>query len=180
MCQLKELIKPICLVLLAVGLPSSQADVFPQCANVDVDTFVMAIDDCASYIYCNGENSFRDSCPNQTYFDAKAQECAFDDAGVCLEASGTTTAAALPSENNDELQAASTAPAAPEDTPAPAGSRPHCDASGDGYHPHPERCEYYYSCIGGYLTIVRCPYTYGWDYAQQQCKPLSEAQCFSL
>ncbi|XP_064545647.1 chondroitin proteoglycan-2 [Drosophila montana] len=184
MCQLKEHTKLICLLFLAVGLPSSHADVFPQCTNVDVDTFVMAIDDCASYIYCNGENSFRDSCPNQTYFDAKAQECAFDDAGVCLEVMDTSTAAAMPSEHNDELQTASTAtstgPAATEDTTAPAGSRPHCDASGDGYHPHAERCEYYYSCIGGYLTIVRCPYNYGWDYAQQQCKPLSEAQCFSL
>ncbi|EDV97480.1 GH14678 [Drosophila grimshawi] len=192
MFQHKNLIRLLCLLFLAGGLHTSQAEEFPQCANVEADTFVMAIDDCVSYIYCNGENSFRDSCPDQTYFDAKAQECTFDDAGVCLEPMSTTTAQPATvvamtvdsSNGSDELQPGAPTTSTPASIVAQPsasdGSRPHCDTMGDGYHPHPQRCEYYYSCIDGYLTIVRCPYKYGWDYAQQQCKPLSEVRCFSL
>lgn len=157
----------------------SLAEEFPQCKDVELDTFVKATGDCTSYIYCNGENSFRDSCPDQTYFDAKSQECAFDDEGVCLQTMEVTTEASqdifVHAENETivELQTETTAA-------APHGDRPHCDTAGDGYYPHRQRCEYYYSCIGGYLTIVRCPYKYGWDYAENQCKPLSHAKCLNL
>lgn len=183
MCQLQTICEVLCLFLLSGGLRLCTAEVFQQCASVEVDTFIMAIDDCTSYIYCNGENSFRDSCPDQTYFDANAQECAFDDTGICLDAMKTTTVAALEemmNSNTDAPMAVPTETDTDTEQTKPGDSRPHCDTSGDGYHPHPERCEYYYSCIAGYLTIVRCPYNYGWDYAHQQCKPLSEAQCYSL
>lgn len=195
MCQLKELAKLLCLLLLAGEIANSRADFFPQCTNVEADTFVVAIDDCTSYIYCNGEDSFRDTCPNQTYFDGKAQECAFDEAGVCLQPLEIPTtdapvmvAAEIENNNMDELHveastisSTSLPPSQIEVKPsAPEGSRPHCDTAGDGYHPHPDRCEYYYSCLGGYLTIVRCPYKFGWDYAEGRCKPMSEVHCFSL
>jgi len=193
MCRLQELSKWLCLLLLAAGIAYSQADDFPQCINVEVDTFVVALDDCTSYIYCNGENSFRDTCPDQTYFDGVAQECAFDDAGVCLHRLDATTmkapiifAADLDINNNnaEELHVDETTTSSSSSTTvkpaAPGGSRPQCDTAGDGYHPHPQRCEYYYSCLGGYLTIVRCPYKFGWDYAEGRCKPMSEVHCFSL
>ncbi|XP_017863039.1 PREDICTED: uncharacterized protein LOC108613816 [Drosophila arizonae] len=191
--QQAKVFEVLCVLVLTGGLRPCAAEVFQQCNNVDADTFVMVIEDCTSYIYCNGEDSFRDSCPEQTYFDAQAQECAFDDTGICLKAQEATTVAAAAaaeavdattSDNSDGVQidAATDAPTDPdsEQQTKPAGNRPHCDSTGDGYHPHPERCEYYYSCIAGYLTIVRCPYKYGWDYAQQQCRPLPEARCFSL
>ncbi|XP_002094699.2 uncharacterized protein LOC6534010 [Drosophila yakuba] len=211
------------LLILTGFLTSIEAEVFPQCANAPLDTFVMAIEDCASYIYCNGDDSFRDSCPESTYFDDRTQECAFDDEGVCLRNSdsvlteelpdkqatgeeqdgidGTTpvpTNASTGSADSSTLQTdpatppsesfpsvttpptTSPNPSSPSPKPSsPAQGRPHCDASGDGDHPHPQRCEYYYRCLSGYLTIVRCPYKYGWDFPTKQCKPVSEAQCFS-
>ncbi|KAM8708287.1 hypothetical protein ACLKA7_015284 [Drosophila subpalustris] len=186
--KLQGLANLLCVLLLAAGIAKSETDVFPQCSNVKADTFIVAIDDCTSYIYCNGDDSFRDTCPDQTYFDGNAQECAFDDAGVCLqhlESAATTTKATIivAAEIEDELhvEATTISPSHTGVKPvAPAGSRPHCDTSGDGNHPHPERCEYYYSCLGGYLTIVRCPYKFGWDYAEGRCKPMSEVKCFSL
>lgn len=185
MSQFQEIAKLLCLLFLAGGFHLCQAEDFPQCINVELDTFVMAIDNCTSYIYCNGENSFRDSCPDQTYFDAKSQECAFDDEGVCLHTplEATTEASleiAVNAESEVDLELELQAETTAEPSAAPAGSRPHCDTSADGYYPHGQRCEYYYSCIGGYLTIVRCPYKYGWDYAEKQCKPLSQAKCLSL
>lgn len=182
--QFQATTKLLCLLFLVGGCHLSLAEEFPQCADVELDTFVKTMEDCTSYIYCNGENSFRDSCPEQTYFDAKAQECAFDDEGVCLQPMVVvTTESSLEitvhaeNETIEELQTETTA-AAP--APTPAGDRPHCDVAGDDYYPHRQRCEYYYSCIGGYLTIVRCPYKYGWDYAENQCKPLSQAKCLNL
>ncbi|KAH8361408.1 hypothetical protein KR084_001431 [Drosophila pseudotakahashii] len=220
------------LLLLTGCLTSIQGEQFPQCANAAFDTFVMAIDDCASYIYCNGEDSFRDSCPESTYFDDRTQECAFDDEGVCLRNSvsvlteeepdqqtteeeenegvnGSTTLAPTPPSQYDSTTSpdsstsssdvstpsvvvstpsaasSTSSPAAKPSSPAPKPSspsstdRPHCDSSGDGDHPHPQRCEYFYRCLSGYLTIVRCPYKYGWDLPTKQCKPMEEAQCFS-
>ncbi|EDW72616.1 uncharacterized protein Dwil_GK17083 [Drosophila willistoni] len=172
------------------------AEDFSECSNVEVDTFVMVIEDCASYIYCNGEDSFRDMCPEQTYFDAQSKECAFDDEGVCLrkdtlEADVPIVAAAAEGEieSEDTLTEINEGDNSAEEeaenvvtTAAPGPStvpRPHCDPANDSFHPHPQRCEYYYSCISGYLTIVRCPYKYGWDVATEQCKPLTDAQCFS-
>ncbi|XP_022216980.2 uncharacterized protein LOC111070616 [Drosophila obscura] len=179
----------LCLLLLAGALTLSQGEEFPQCANVEPQTFVMAIEDCASYIYCNGEDSFRDSCPDQTYFDDQAQECAFDDAGFCLRGAAIALEETEPAESTPEQMLPTITPptGAPESNPspdapatsAPAG-RPHCDSSSDSLHPHPQRCEYYYRCLSGYLTIVRCPYNYAWDYPKQQCQPLSQAQCYSL
>ncbi|XP_034481422.1 uncharacterized protein LOC117787085 [Drosophila innubila] len=195
MFQVKEFAKLLFLLILAGEIADNRADVFPQCTNVEADTFVVAIDDCTSYIYCNGEDSFRDTCPDQTYFDGQAQECAFDDAGVCLQPLETTTmkaaitvAAEIENNSMEELpveatttSSASPSPSHTEVRPSkPEGSRPHCDTAGDGYHPHPDRCEYYYSCLRGYLTIVRCPYKFGWDYAEGRCKPMSEVHCFSL
>ncbi|KAH8404515.1 hypothetical protein KR222_010141 [Zaprionus bogoriensis] len=193
MCQLQVIVKVLCLLFLVAGLPASLAEEFPQCTGVNVDTFVMTIDDCASYIYCNGEDSFRDSCPDQTYFDAKAQECAFDDEGICLRSRDNTASTAATDvavddedESNMEVQQleAATTAAAPAATVAPTGpqigDRPHCDTAADGFYPHRERCEYYYSCLGGFLSIVRCPYRHGWDYAAGLCKPLAQAKCLSL
>ncbi|ALC44448.1 CG33263 [Drosophila busckii] len=178
-----------------------KADEFSQCANVAAESFIMAMDDCTSYIYCNGEDSFRDNCPDQTYFDAIAQECAFDDEGICLTRGAVTvesmaiTEQSTAEENTEQLAvelATSTtttiavaemtmaAPTTATSAPAAVSNRPHCDSSVDGYHAHPSRCEYYFKCISGYLTIARCPYTYAWDYRRAQCRPLSEAQCFSL
>ncbi|XP_017080065.2 uncharacterized protein LOC108113862 [Drosophila eugracilis] len=210
------------LLLLAGCLSPIQGEEFPQCANAVLDTFVMAIDDCASYIYCNGEDSFRDSCPESTYFDDQTQECAFDDNGVCLgnsvsaltEAEGdqqttekeegsdgttphpTPPAQFTPTTSSESSTAASdistpsadSSPTLPTISPSsstpkpssPASERPHCDLTGDGVHPHPQRCEYFYRCLSGYLTIVRCPYKYGWDFPTMQCKPMAEAHCLSL
>ncbi|EDV51676.1 chitin-binding domain protein cbd-1 [Drosophila erecta] len=190
------------LLILTGYLASTKAETFPQCANAPLDTFVMAIEDCASYIYCNGEDSFRDSCPESTYFDDRTQECAFDDEGVCLRnpdlvlPEEQTTAVSTPaSEYASTGSADSSTSAADPATPSaesvttplptspkpssPALERPHCDASGDGDHPHPQRCEYYYRCLSGYLTIVRCPYKHGWDLPTKQCRPIGEAHCFS-
>jgi len=63
----------------------------------------MAIDDCASYIYCNGEDSFRDSCPESTYFDDRTQECAFDDDGVCLRNSVSDLTEEKPDQQTNEV-----------------------------------------------------------------------------
>ncbi|KAH8307483.1 hypothetical protein KR044_013046 [Drosophila immigrans] len=183
--QLQQYAKLLCSLLLVVGIVNSQqTDEFPQCTSVELDTFIAVIDDCSSYIYCNGENSFRDTCPVQTYFDGNSQECAFDDAGVCLHATATTTVQTTnvlgEAATTEQAEEASTTTAASPTATPPAGSRPQCATSGDGYHAHPDRCEYYYSCLGGYLSIVRCPYKFGWDYAEGRCKPMAEAQCFSL
>ncbi|EDV41308.1 uncharacterized protein Dana_GF10954 [Drosophila ananassae] len=184
----------LCLMILACWPIGNRAEEFSQCANAEPDTFVMTIDDCAAYIYCNGEDSFRDSCPEDTYFDDKTQECVFDDAGVCLKGLETEEAEEVVEPEAEEVVVPSStpdptlSPTIPEvDTTAaaplpsrPAGTRPHCDSNRDSVHPHPQRCEYFYRCVGGYLTIVRCPYDYGWDSPTEQCRPKAQANCFSL
>ncbi|KAH8286457.1 hypothetical protein KR054_009380 [Drosophila jambulina] len=178
----------ISLLLLTGCFTFIQGATFPQCENVDSNTFVMAIDDCASYIYCNGEDSFRDSCPEHTYFDDRTQECAFDDAGVCLRGPETIVTEQEVEEKDPPPSVVSpaasgdTTPSPFTDSPtvspsSPTVSRPHCESVGDSVHPHPQRCEYYYRCLSGYLTIVRCPYNYLWDFALEQCRPSTETRC---
>ncbi|XP_017051970.1 uncharacterized protein LOC108095398 [Drosophila ficusphila] len=196
----------VCLILLSGVITSTRGEEFPQCANADLDTFVMAIDDCASYIYCNGADSFRDSCPESTYFDDRTKECAFDDEGVCLSnAVSVFTEDELEQQTDEEVSdspvptppfhdtildsstppadslasssVSSTTSSAPT-TSSPAIEKPHCDLFGDGDYPHPQRCEYFYRCLSGYLTIVRCPYKYGWDLPTKRCKPIADTQCY--
>ncbi|KAH8270066.1 hypothetical protein KR018_003465 [Drosophila ironensis] len=168
----------ICVLLLACLPLISHGEEFPQCAQAQSDTFIGANDDCSAYIYCNGEDSFRDSCPEQTYFDDSTQECAFDDAGVCLkpldpeEEAGQLATEVEPSQSVAETH--------PMDTASvPATTRPQCDPLSDSVHPHPQRCEYFYRCLGGFLTIVRCPFSQAFDSPAQQCRPKADAQCFS-
>ncbi|KAH8274326.1 hypothetical protein KR026_009380 [Drosophila bipectinata] len=189
-----------CLMILTCWPIVSRADEFPQCANADPDSFVMTIDDCAAYIYCNGADSFRDSCPEETYFDDKTQECVFDDAGVCLKGLDTEESGEVhqPEEEVVEepeaeevvepsttsvpttaqvINVSTTASPLPS---RPAGTRPNCDSSRDSVHPHPQRCEYFYRCVAGFLTIVRCPYDYAWDSPTDKCRPKAQASCYSL
>lgn len=182
-----------CLMILTCRPFGNRAEEFSQCANADPDTFVMTIDDCAAYIYCNGADSFRDSCPEQTYFDDKTQECVFDDAGVCLKGLETEEEEEVDESEAEEVAVPSSTPVPtsspvievattprPPLPPGPAGTRPHCESVGDSVHPHPQRCEYFYRCVGGFLTIVRCPYDFAWDSPTEQCRPKAQANCFSL
>ncbi|XP_030375563.1 uncharacterized protein LOC115624858 [Scaptodrosophila lebanonensis] len=163
------------LLVLGVSL-KSKADYYSQCDEVELNTFLMIPDDCAAYVYCNGDDSFRDSCPDQTYFDAQAQECAFDDEGLCMRSKKNTTTQATEISSDGELNMEQVSTIVV--TTTASTGRPQCNVSGDSYQAHPERCEYYYRCISGYLTIVRCPYSFGWDYTAEQCRPIGEAQCF--
>ncbi|TMW52268.1 hypothetical protein DOY81_002671 [Sarcophaga bullata] len=46
------------------------------------------------------------------------------------------------------------------------------------YLPHPNRCEYYYYCMDGFLLIMRCPYDFTWHYEQSTCVHKSQSKCY--
>ncbi|XP_061400271.1 uncharacterized protein LOC133335992 [Musca vetustissima] len=176
----------VTLFTLAVG------EHFDQCSSVAEDTFIGVENNCRSYIYCAaiGEESYQEECPVNTYFDANISECVVDEDGVCNKGSNGQDVAAegqgeedegqhalqesSETENNEEI-----ASVAPTVKPITASSnRPTCNRFEDSVHPHPIRCEYYYRCMRGYLTIFRCHLFHAWDYQKQMCVPRNEVQCY--
>ncbi|XP_037942297.1 probable chitinase 10 [Teleopsis dalmanni] len=47
------------------------------------------------------------------------------------------------------------------------------------FFPHPEKCNYFYYCIKGFLTVQQCPFYYGWDIERRSCVQLSQAKCYN-
>ncbi|CAD7005125.1 unnamed protein product [Ceratitis capitata] len=45
------------------------------------------------------------------------------------------------------------------------------------FFPHPEKCNYFYYCIKGFLTVQQCPFYYGWDIERRSCVFLGQAKC---
>ncbi|XP_011180038.2 mucin-2 [Zeugodacus cucurbitae] len=46
------------------------------------------------------------------------------------------------------------------------------------FFPHPQKCNYFYYCIKGFLTVQQCPFYYGWDIERRSCVLLDQAKCF--
>ncbi|BFF96442.1 probable chitinase 10 [Drosophila madeirensis] len=46
------------------------------------------------------------------------------------------------------------------------------------FFPHPDKCNYFYYCIKGFLTIQQCPFYYGWDIERRSCVQINVAKCF--
>ncbi|XP_005183042.1 uncharacterized protein LOC101893311 [Musca domestica] len=47
------------------------------------------------------------------------------------------------------------------------------------YMPHPQKCEYYYYCLNGFLMILRCPHDFLWHYERRTCVHKSLAKCYT-
>ncbi|XP_011180053.2 uncharacterized protein LOC105210662 [Zeugodacus cucurbitae] len=60
----------------------------------------------------------------------------------------------------------------------PTYGRPVCTSWYDQQFPHPNNCEYYFHCVGGFLSVRRCYFGFGWDLERQQCVPMQQAKCF--
>ncbi|XP_011180046.2 uncharacterized protein LOC105210654 [Zeugodacus cucurbitae] len=172
--------------LLALIITHTQAVSYKECKNAAEGTFVAIENDCLSYIYCLGDESFTDLCPVGTYFDVEQQQCAIDDDGSKCTSSKAQPAAevqqqsVLPAQAPGEYTATTTIGTTTSGLllPSTLSTHPQCKATVDAYFPYQQRCEYYYRCMSGYLSIQRCSLGYGWDYLQEKCMPLKEAQCF--
>ncbi|XP_050334627.1 probable chitinase 10 [Bactrocera neohumeralis] len=163
---------------------NTHAESYKECKNAAEGTFVAVENNCLAYIYCLDEESFTDSCPVGTYFDAEQQQCLLDEDGTkCTTFMIQPTQAAL---TQQLLTHTETTVTTTINTTTTSGSlststlspRPQCKPTMDEYFPYQQRCEYYYRCTRGYLSILRCSLGYGWDFLQEKCMPLKEAQCF--
>ncbi|XP_073836426.1 uncharacterized protein [Musca autumnalis] len=188
-------------------LSSTLAVSFEECTNVAENTFIAVENNCRSYIYCaaNAEESLQEDCPLDTYFDEIISECVVDEYGICptnmeetaghseevntaeeekeeeekeeqiegleKEETGNENLAEKETENKDIITTVTV-------QPTMAANRPTCNHLEDSVHPHPVRCEYYYKCMRGYLTIFRCNFFYAWDYEKQICLPSQDVRCY--
>ncbi|KAH8379140.1 hypothetical protein KR009_003247 [Drosophila setifemur] len=46
------------------------------------------------------------------------------------------------------------------------------------FFPHPDKCNYFYYCIKGFLTLQQCPFYYGWDIERRSCVQINVAKCY--
>uniref|UniRef100_A0A1I8Q9Q6 Chitin-binding type-2 domain-containing protein n=1 Tax=Stomoxys calcitrans TaxID=35570 RepID=A0A1I8Q9Q6_STOCA len=172
---------------------------FEECSSAPVNTYVGVPNECYAYIYCSDteEDTFKEKCPEGTYFDAVIVECVVDELNTCPE---NMEVEANESEENidshketvdrpvkeSSTSITQTTPLATSITATTAltptqnfiNSRPVCDRHNDAYYPHPGRCEYYYKCMSGYLSIFRCSFFYAWDYQKEICLPKDMVRCF--
>lgn len=180
------------------------SEYFEACLEVQEDTYIPLKDDCHSYIYCseNEEDSFKDECPKGTYFEANSLECVVDEHNMCpswdtdnVEAIDDNHNEIIDTHKEDLVTPAEelSVPLATTTATTPLSStasgyvdsiqlttpRPVCDRNVDTFYPHYERCEYYYKCVAGYLTILRCNFYYAWDYHKQMCVPKTEVECYA-
>ncbi|XP_061394417.1 uncharacterized protein LOC133329976 [Musca vetustissima] len=56
--------------------------------------------------------------------------------------------------------------------------RLNCQKGVYDYMPHPQKCEYYYYCINGFLMMLRCPYGFLWHFERRTCVRQSLAKCY--
>lgn len=171
----------ICLLLAY----NSHAQHFDECENKEEGTFVALSNNCKGYIYCNPDgDSYIGNCDGNYYFDTEAQECIFDEFQQC-NVSEEEEIFGIPLETEDEdiinnnniaIIAEELSEIAEE---AELSGRPNCRPDKNEYLPYAWRCEYYYKCFNGYLSIFRCNFDYGWDYKTEQCKPIEETECYS-
>lgn len=165
---------------------STQAESFKQCKNAAEGTFVAVENNCLAYIYCRDDESFTDLCPAGTYFDAEQQQCLIDEDGSMCTTSMAPPTEAVTQQHMLTQQALTATTATATASTSTSGlfstntlpPRPQCKSTLDEYFPYQQRCEYYYRCTRGYLSILRCSLGYGWDFLQEKCVPLKEAQCF--
>ncbi|CAD7005461.1 unnamed protein product [Ceratitis capitata] len=162
------------------------AESFKECKNTADGTFVAVENNCLGYIYCMGDDSYTDLCPTDTYFDAEQQQCAIDDGLHCNRLATPLTETMV--QQNEVTQTHPTISSTRTTVGANTGTqlvsttapskRPQCKPTADEYFAYPQRCEYYYRCSRGYLSILRCSFGYGWDFQQNKCLPLKEVQCY--
>ncbi|KAI8116542.1 hypothetical protein CVS40_11402 [Lucilia cuprina] len=175
-------------VIIVLILNVTLAKYFEECLEVAEDTLIPVANDCRAYIYCSDEEqSFKDTCPEETYFDAETGECLMDYDNICPKTIQTkeevsttkpievetTMAISLTTPTTINIFSTSLTPNA--DRPS---SRPKCARHSNAYYPHFERCEYYYKCVAGYLTIFRCNFYHAWDYQREMCVPHNMVQCY--
>ncbi|XP_073841587.1 uncharacterized protein [Musca autumnalis] len=166
---------------------------FEECSTVPENTFIAVENNCRSYIYCaaNAEESFQEECPLDTYFDEFIAECVVDEQGICASNKETAEINTEDKEGEEEEQEDTTNKELPENATENkevtstitgqtihSSNRPTCNRLEDSFHPHPVRCEYYYRCMRGYLTIFRCNLLHAWDYEKKMCLPSKEVQCY--
>lgn len=180
----KTFVKAISLLTL---LSNSHAESFKECRNAVEGTFVAMEKNCLAYVYCVGDESFTDLCPVGTYFDAQQQQCFIDEDGSkCTTSMAQPTKAVNPQNVLPQGQFENTATTTISTTTngllstSTLSYRPQCKPNVDEYFPYQQRCEYYYRCTRGYLSILRCSLGYAWDFLQEKCMPLQEAQCFKV
>ncbi|XP_005187225.1 uncharacterized protein LOC101893435 [Musca domestica] len=181
------------ILVLAALVSSGLADIMEKCSRVPKDTYIAVENDCRSYIYCaaDAEESFQEACPIDTYFDENISECVVDEYGICLNKKQNVTNSQIITEEEEEEEDAEGETnvivtekneVKNKTTPKPsvdvAAHRPICNPLENSFHPHPVRCEYYYRCVHGFLTIFRCNFSHAWDHPKQMCLPHKEAQCY--
>ncbi|XP_054735609.1 probable chitinase 10 [Anastrepha obliqua] len=187
-------------IFLLLFINHIRAEPFKECKHAIDGTFVAIENNCLAYIYCMGDNSFTDLCPAGTYFDQQQQQCTDDTSFKCSNYTAAITGvveqqsesaqqqstilATLQHNTANTLSSVLTTEAtdalSSETRPNILPQRPHCKPTVDEYFPHRLRCEYYYRCTRGYLSILRCNFGYGWDFLREKCLPLKEAQCYRV
>ncbi|XP_037812819.1 uncharacterized protein LOC119604327 [Lucilia sericata] len=158
------------------------AKYFEECLEVAEDTLIPVANDCRAYIYCSDEEqSFKDTCPEETYFAAETGECLMDYDNICPKATHTKeeVTTTIPIETTPAtITTFPTTLTTIYEHIVDRPSRPKCARHTNSYYPHFERCEYYYKCVAGYLTILRCNFYQAWDYQKEMCVPYNIVQCY--
>ncbi|XP_037942287.1 probable chitinase 10 [Teleopsis dalmanni] len=66
---------PILLVILSISIGFVKCDIFVECNNVEINTYIASTTSCREYIFCNNEDSFMGECGEGDYFDQIYQTC---------------------------------------------------------------------------------------------------------
>ena len=173
--------------LLLLSAFSCFAETFPECLETVDGSFVGQADNCQGYIYCNGiDDSYKGDCDKDFYFDSDLQECLFDEEQQCLRDTSEEDVeeiVGIPLETETDEEVKDNIATIAEELneivhQMSAAGRPSCDPTKDEYFAYALRCEYYYKCMSGFLSIFRCNFYYAWDHKMQQCRPAEEAECF--
>lgn len=176
-----------------------------ECENLEFGTFVASSKNCHQYIYCNGVDSVIGNCPAEHHFNADEHTCDVIDGFVCPISEEMPTQQQHFSSTTNELEITATIDTSSSNEatttissihsttvvnqiseeltellkPSNAVGRPKCLPDVEETFAHPLKCEYYYKCVYGFLTILRCNFYYGWDFQLKQCVPIHEAKCLN-
>lgn len=102
----------IFIVFLFIQVNGIKADTFNECDGVEDESYVISAGSCASYIYCNGDDSESFECEEGQYFDVENGSCDDKENVFC------------PLDETDEEGGEEEEPEEPEETEEPITSTP--------------------------------------------------------
>lgn len=146
------------------------------CFGKPTDTLIPHPNECNSFFLCDGGVGYKNTCPDNSYFNPNLGGCDPDYKDCISEGDGTTPTSGFPtattSQPTTETSDETTIPTSP-----PLPNCPPEDTNNLTFLRNPENCDEFYLCYYGKPILFRCSIGFHYSDELKGCVPPKEAKC---